>query len=433
MRRKRDFLLIFVVFLLGLSIRLYFAFQGSGLIGADGFFHNYLVSETVEHGAFPSSDPFSWGGREVRYFPGFHLLLSTILISTKIPTSLLFLAGPVFFFIAFLAIVSIARKQGISSLPLCALFSTIPVLIWKTTTNLLPDSAVLFLLLISIFVTKSSELPISAAILIGGSLIHPIFFVAYVPRIIESKSRAKLVGILATLAVSLLVLHFAGLRIPSDARQNVPSAMQDEIFEGVDFVKITYRLGPSLVPMLLLFPENFLYFAAPLVPVLLKVIELDRGLFISALFMMLVAGKFISRRKTFTQVLVISILFFWSFYSIRALSWAPVRQGDFNSLFWTSENTPRESTIITLPGDGYLVAYVARRKNTIDGHFSGMSNSSRRLADVTGALSSPEKYAASLNASTLVLTSRTAHVAISPEWKKLSETGAAGGVFVYTG
>lgn len=437
MNGRKEIFAIFMVFLLGVSLRMYFSLQGAGLIGADGFFHSNLVSEILRTGSFPPEDAFSWGGRPVNYFPGFHLLLSALLLSTGIPKGLLFLSGPLFFAVSFLAVLVISRRQGIGTFPVCAVFATIPLLVWKTATNLLPDSAIFFLLLISIFITRTSEGPLSLLILLGGGIIHPIFFIAYLPLFFESRARtrSKVFLLLASLMLSLALLAAAGIRISSGIRQNVPSAMQAEIFEGADPAKIIYRLGPAVAPMAMLFPENAAYFAAPLLPAALGVLELDRALLLSSLFLIFTAGKFISRRKQFTQVLVVAILFFWASYTLRALSWAPVQKGDFNSLSWISQNTAPYATILTLPGDGYLVAYVAGRKNTIDGRFAGMTDSEERFALVESAIANPRKYADQLGARTLVLTSRTFSSkgpSKAADWDLICESGP-GGVYRYAG
>lgn len=402
-----------LVLFLGIALRLYYVFSSPIMpIGADGFFHSHIISETVSEGSIPNQDPFSWEGRENGYFPGYHFLLASIILSTSIPSSALFLSGPFFFALSFLASIAISRRLGFDSFITSAILSAIPVIVWKTSVNLLPDGLVLFISLVAMFVSRRLSPSAFSIVSVAGLATHHIFIFPFAVSLVlrRKESLSNVMYILATaLAVSFSILFFSNATIlPSSIHQGVPLEFRAEIFEGANPLSIVYRLGPAVFAGILAFPFKSLELILPIVPAFAKAIELDRALFLSALALIPAGASFLSRRKVFTRILVAMILFAWAFYSAKSLGWAPVSSSDANSLFWISENSPENETIITLPGDGYLVAYVSKRPNSIDGRFFGTKDGDARLARVKDAIASSKAAEDGFgNSSFLLETKRT--------------------------
>jgi|GEM_PF-6663924 len=415
----------------------------TGIIGADGLFHSWLVSETVSSGAFPSLDPFSWGGRLVSYFPGFHFLFSAILLSSGISNFLsqgfaLSLAGPALFALAFFALAVFSKKSGIRPEITCAIFSAIPILFWKTSMNFLPDALTIALAIFMLFIEKNSPGPLTYFLLLAGVLSHPIFALVAVASLAYGFRKGFFVRSLLTVSFAILtavaIIFFIGKTMPlpspdSVLSQGIPERMKAEIFEGFDIGKIAYRIGPAILPFLLAFPMNFFGFLSFLVPAGLLIIELDRVLVFSAILLLPAAATFISKRKRFAQTLFVLVILAWALFSMKALSWAPLSKGDFNSLGWISENSKDSLPILSLPGDGYLVAYLSKRKNSIDGRFSGSSGGDARLDAVFRSIDAPSANPPPSGERYLLISSRTSQTAPAREWSLICESKGKEGVY----
>jgi hypothetical protein len=414
---RKSVLLIVLFLFFGLFLRLYpNALAGPGIIGADGFFHSFAISTAASTGALPDIDPFSWGGRPMNYPVGFHLFGAALLMSTGISSNLLFLMGPLLFILGFFAVYAHSVRQKIDPLIPCSLFATIPVLVWKTTTNLLPDALWIFLMIAAGFLAAAQSRSASsmAILLFAGSLVHPIFIFAYVLALFQSRSRFRTFFILLFLVISAGTYSFLRFEAPSNLHQDVPAALRPGIFEGANPIKILDRAGPAFIISLLVFPSYFFQMILPLIPAALGLIELDRALVLLSLAVIPAAALFLSRRRNFSRAWIIGVCVVWAILKLSALSWAPVLPVSSSSLDWISENTPDNATILTTPGDGYLAAYVAHRRNFIDGHFIGMRDSDARLALATAAIADPSVSPANY----LLITSRSMGGAnASAQWK----------------
>ncbi len=415
----------------------------TGIIGADGLFHSWLVSETVSSGAFPSVDPFSWGGRQVSYFPGFHFLFSAILLSSGISNFLsqgfvFSLAGPALFSLAFFALAVFSKKSAIRPEITCAIFSAIPILFWKTSMNFLPDALTISLAVFLLFIEKNSPGPLTYFLLLAGVLSHPIFALVSIASLAYGLRKGFFARALLTFSLAILtavaIIFFIGKTMPlpspdSVLAQGIPERMKAEIFEGFDVGKIAYRIGPSLLPFLLAFPASFFGFLSFLVPAGLRIIELDRVLIFSAILLIPVAATFISKRKRFAQTLFVLVILAWALFSMKALSWAPLSREDFNSLGWISENSEISRPILSLPGDGYSVAYLSKRKNSIDGRFSGSSGGDARLDAVLRSIEDPLANPPPSGERHLLISSRTSQISPAGEWSLICESKGNEGVY----
>jgi hypothetical protein len=411
--KKREAVFVLFFLAIGLALRLYPLIQSPSLIGADSFFHSSIIQKLTETGSFPTFDPFSWGGRPLNYSPGFHFFVSGVLLATGLGTDVLPFFGALFFCLTFLGVYTYSRRQGINPIASCGLFATVPVLIWKTTTNLLPDSLWIFLFFVCVFLASSLQRAIAvlAVLLFASPIVHPMAFLSSLFALVSSRrSRFRSFLICVTLVLSVSVFFYLGTEKPTNLYQDVPASLRPEIFEGVTSnpLKILDRSGPAIGLAILAFPANALPLILPLFPAAFGIIELDRALVITSLAAVLAGGVFLSRRRNFSKAWILAACVLWAVLKLSALSWAPLQAGTVSSLGWISENTPASATIASSVGDGYLVAYVANRRNVIDGHFVGRADSEERLLSVRRAAIDPAFSRQNLSAGYFLITERSA-------------------------
>ncbi len=404
--------LVVLFLLVGLALRLSpLILEGNpGLIGADSFFHESIIKGILSAGSFPRFDQFSWGGRALSYPPGLHLLAASALLSTGLPESVLPFLGPLFFAFTFLAAYAYAIRQGVNPVLPCALLATVPVLVWKTTMVLLPDSLWLFLLFVAVFLASQLNrgAGVLAVLLLAAPLVHPIAFFTSLFALLLSKSRFRVFLVVISAALILAFYAYAGTERPTDIHQDVPASFRSQIFEGANPLTVVSRGGPALGFAALAFPAGFPQLILPLLPAAAGLVELDRVLTITSLAAVVAGAAFLSRRRKFAQAWMITACVIWAILKLSALSWAPLRPGTMSALAWTAENTPASATIASSVGDGYLVAYVAHRKDVIDGHFVGRRDSDERLAASKRAAGDAAYARTALSAGYFLITERSA-------------------------
>lgn len=405
-----------------------------GLIGADGFFHSFAVSETIRTGSLPEYDPYSWGGRPLNYFPGFHLLSAALLGSTGIGIAGAHLIGPLMFVLSGIAALAIARRLQANPAILLAILAFTPIIIWKTSTNFLPDSLVIFFLMFSSFIAPQGALPVLITSLVTGALVHPVLLFAFIPAFaIGIRSRFRVFAIALAFLLAASIYGISGFEYSSDIWQGTPIQMRDQLFSGIDITRAVKAIGPAAAgPFLVPQTIALLSFFLPTIPAAFGLIEPDRALLIAAISMAISLSIFLSKRKRFPQFLAILACIAMAISQLPALSWAPVTRQSADSLGWISLNTQTGSTILTTPGDGYLAAYVARRKNSIDGHFSGApANSSERMAEVVSAIRDDPAIAVEKLAAATLLVTRRSYGEVSPSrsWRLVQESLESDGTY----
>lgn len=378
---KRETILLVIIFLLGLAIRLVPLINSNFLIGADGFFHYRATNYILSTGFIQQFDNFSFGGRDHIYAPGFHLFAAAVASAINYPLHRLVLFFSYFFyFFSFLAAVVYSRRLAINPILTTLFFVTLPVYVWRTTSNFLAEAlwAYLIFVLLICFKNRLHLLLVTAGLAATHSIaliIIPIFLVIY------RRDRP------AVIALWLLLIFTASFWFKVDSPyQNVPLELRQAIFEHLDPIKYVQRSGlqgllaiPSLpaagLLILMWLATNFGFVAIGL-------LELDRAIGSSALIISGLAAKFTAKLMKPLQILIAIISLIWAFHQLSALDWAYIPQDTLTGLHWLRQNTPVSAVIASPVGEGYWVAAIAQRKNIVDGHFAGIKDIDTRLNDI---------------------------------------------------
>jgi len=358
------------------------------LIGADGFFHYRATEYILDTGFIRAFDDLSFGGREHIYAPGFHLFIFSVTEAIQYPLHRFVLySSLIFYFFSFLAAIVYARKLKTSPLLTTIFLTTIPVYVWRTTSNFLAEAQWAFLLftLILCFSNKIHTLIISAALAATHSIsliIFPIFLILH-------RDDKKMLA-----ALWLLLLFAASFWVKVNSPyQNVPSELRSEIFERLDPIKYVQRSGLQGLLLVPTFPAlelfGLMWLATNFGFVVVGLLELDRAIGASALIISGLASRFVNKLLPVFQLLITLTCFVWAFHQLSALDWAYVPSDTLTGLFWLNENTPADAVIASPIGEGYWVAGIASRRNIVDGNFAGINDIDDRLADVRAIYNSP--------------------------------------------
>lgn len=356
--------------------------SGNILMGADGYYHFGTVKQLLAEGGIPKIDPLSYGGREHIYAPGFHLLASAFTLLSAYPVyRVVVYFSFIFYFFSFLVCHEYARKRGASGSLACLFLATLPVYVWRTTSNFLPEALWGFLVfsIILLFSSRRTLIAVVAAFALAAThsialIVLPVF--AFVNR--------KDLRLMAALLIAIAFAASFWTSVES-VYQNVPVELRGAIFEGFDLTKYVSRSGLQGAFALLALPSSsflvLLWFAAGLVFVMLNVLEIDRAIGVSALLISEMAARIVSKFGWAVKIVLAVIVIMWAFVRLSDISWAYVPGDTHSALVWSKENTPPSAAIASLLWDSYWVEGIAERKNIMDGHFAGIRDVDVRYGD----------------------------------------------------
>lgn len=338
-----------LILLLGLALRLYPLTQTQSLIGSDGYFHLVMVKETIRTGDFTFWNPLSQGGKQIFYPPGIYALSVPLVQLTGLQPEII---AMLFSFPFYLCIICWAFLVGGSWGAAALAFS--PVFVWKTLTNFLPDPLWVFLLVISF--RKS---PVSIPALVALACSHSMGILASLYLL--------LMNIRSNPMPYFLVLVLAGSWFIG-AQRDIPSQLQSFLFEGFNPTEVVKRAGAPLLGLLsppAVWPWVLLMFAAAA----LKVIELDRALMASVVFLNKIPHHWVVLLLIVSQPLL-------AVYMMRFMQWAYPTTW-LEPMKWLSENAA--STVAGPYWLGYWIMGIAEKPNILDGNWEGNRARSEQL------------------------------------------------------
>ncbi|MBD3309665.1 hypothetical protein GF351_00425 [Candidatus Woesearchaeota archaeon] len=430
---KKHHLWLGAVFLVVLSVRLFFAFQTPYFSSDDAYFTLRQVEHITDHGIPLYEDPFSYSGNELVFSPGFYYILAFFdlfmpltVVGKLIPN----IFASMLIFIAYLIAYEITRKSS-ASIFAAFISGFIPVYFKETvnTISVYSLTVPLTFLMLYIFmkVEKEEKQYVYPFILLTFifPFIHPsvlllvltlVFYIALAKtedvRLKRSEVELTLFTVLLSLWMLFLLYKEAFLfHGPLLIWQNLPAALLSSYFRDFNILEAIYKIGvvPFVYGVITMYRYIFLEkkkkiymlisFSVPVIILLwLKLMTLDTGLiFLGASFSVLYSQHFKSQRGYLKKtkiarmrnifIVTMGITFFLTsvvpsvMYADQEISAVP-KQDEIEALLWIKENTGEDSVVLAPVQEGHLVSYYAERRNVADSNFLLIEDASQTVKDI---------------------------------------------------
>jgi len=430
-KNKEKTVLVFI-FLLVLSLRLFFAFQ-TKTFESDAY-NTIRQVEHIKHYLFPIyHDNLSYGGRIIIQLPLFNYILS--FFSIFIPLNIVGKLIPNIFaslivFVVYFFSKEIAKNKGIS---LLAAFTSgfVPIFFVRTLNNIsvytLAIPLMLFVLY-SFIKTNKNKKYLSCFIisLLLLRILSPLViliiltFLVYLlllklERMKITKTELEVILFSVFIVVWSLFLAFKkpllvhGLGV---IWKNIPKSMLAQYFSQFNPFEALYYIG--IVPLLFGVFSIYEYSTKKrnkdmyllvsfallvLVFLWLRFLELDVGLMLFGLALVLLFSKtynslmiFLNKTKfakvkPFIGVFLFILILFTSVFP--SISYAhshiykkSVPDSEIKALLWLRNNSDKEDVILGSIEEGYLITAIAKRKNVADKNFLLIEDADQRLRDI---------------------------------------------------
>ncbi|MDI6737289.1 MAG: hypothetical protein QME12_02115 [Nanoarchaeota archaeon] len=413
---KRDYAILFAIFILVLFLRLVFASQ-TPYFSDDSAYYNLRHTEYITENHQPMIfDELSYGGRYVIDSHIFNFLLAGF--NSFLPDFAAFKVLPEIFFALMIFIVyAIAKRltENTTAPLLAALISGfIPIFMANTVNTLSVYSIVLPLIFYQVYCLMNIETHRGRFVILSFLLpiIHPftailaISFVLYAILLsIESikmkkaASEAVIFSVLLVVLLGFIVYKKAFLDFGLYAvLQNVPSALYSSYFQGINIFSLIYNIG--IIPLILgavgiIFgiaweksDSAFLLSGLVLADFLLLFLRLINfttgmiflGLLLSILSAISIAKaiayikltKFSRFRNSIFAAFIALIVLLLGIPSYTGTSKAiknTVSSDEIAALQWLRDNSEADSTVLGNINEGNLIEYFAKRKTVADNIF----------------------------------------------------------------
>ncbi len=413
---KRDYIILFVIFLLALNFRMILSLQAGGFSSDSSYYslrHIDYISENTQPMIY---DELSYGGRYVLDTHIFHYMLAGL--RAFLPDFFVFKMLPEILFASLIFIVYGVAKtltDNSTAAMLAALISGFIPIFVSNSINTISVYAILFpLIFYQLFCLMNLETHKSKFIVLSFllPLIHPftailaLAFVFYAVllsiesiRIKKQVKEAIIFFVMLVVLLSLILYKKAFLALGINALlQNVPPALFASYFQGINIFSLIYNIG--IIPLILgalgiifgiAWEKNDSAFMlgalvlADFALLFLKLINFDLGMmflgFLLAIFSATAISKAISyvkitkfaRHKSAIFVAFVALIaatLFVPSYSggLNAIRTAPSAD-EINALTWISRNAPEDSVVLGNIDEGSLIAYAAQRKTVADNVF----------------------------------------------------------------
>lgn len=412
-RITKEQMSVALIFFLVLGIRLFLAFKFQGFD-----YDSYYALRQAEHirqtGLPLFKDPLSYSGRTFLTPPLFYYLLAGFSFFMPLETAAKLF--PNFSFACLVIIVYMIVKhitKNKTAAFTSSLFAGLSPIFISTVNDVSPLS--FSLLLISTLsyaflrIDEKGFTSLSIFLTILLLLTHASVFILlisfFVCFIILQVEKQKITRRELETAIFLFFLAFwfnillykkaFYLHGISFIWQNIPSPLLSSYFKEISFFGVIYAVGviPLLLGVYAVYYTSFkarsraatLYISFGLVTFImlwLKLIPFKTGLLILSLNLAILSGLVIkialvalSKTKVasyttlasagFVLLFIITIL--PSFFTPQELSIPS--QNDINALLWIKNNTPQEAVVLGDVKEGFLINYIANRKNVADSNF----------------------------------------------------------------
>ncbi len=429
--KRKEFAVLFAIFLITFGARMYFAFS-TPYFSSDEAYFSLRQIEHIRATDMPLyEDPLSFSGRSLVFPPLYDYILAIISSVTPLMFALKFFPNLFASSLVFLSYL-IAKKMtrnGKIALFTAFISSFVPVYFAKTVNSISPYSLVvpiIFLLMYSFMNLDKTEWVycyiISVVVL---AFMHPaailfvvgMLFYLVLTKVEGLKTRkleveavlfATFFVILAEFMMFKKVFLFHG---PYVIWQNMPKQMLSKFFAGTTIIGAVYRIG--IVPFFSgiyvtykhLFQEkkHYVYLLLSFAlgaGILLwtRLIEVDTGMIFLGLVFVLLFSQFLKEFFEYVQktkfsrytnaILVILIIIFIFSSVLPSFSYASqivsqsVTDEDVMAFVWVRQNTPKNSVIAATVEEGNMITAIAERKNIMDSNFLYIRDAEQRYSDL---------------------------------------------------
>ena len=422
-------LLIFI-FLLSLSLRIYFSFQIPNY-NYESYFDIRQITHITNNGWPIFSDDLSYQGRTITFSPLYHYVLA--FFNLFLPEFIVFKIIPNVFastivIISYLISYRITGSKKISLLT-SFISAFVPRYMSETINSLSIYSLVIPLTFLMLYFLLNLEnkrycyyFIVSAfllSILHPSSLIFVLGLIIYTIILLLEDIKQERLELEAMLFSIFLIIWVQFLIYKKDFLiygtgliwQNIPNTVLSQYFTEISILGAIVSIG--LIPLIsgiytiykLLFRAKnkdmylLISFALAITLLLyLKLIAFKVGLMFLGIILTLLFSQsykffeiYIVRTrfsKYITHLFIFTIIMFMittvvpSFYIAQSkINDAPTQE-EIDAMKWIEQNTPKDSTILAPLKYGFLINFFAERKNIVDQNFLTSKDPPQRLEDI---------------------------------------------------
>lgn len=423
----KEYIFVILLFLVVLGARLYFVFQEPNF-DYDAYNSLRQAEHIKENGVPLFKDSLSYSGRTHIFPPLFYYVLA--FFSFVIPLALAAKLIPSLAFSALVIIVyAIAKhisKNKTASF-IAALFSGFVPVFYTTLNQASVNSLSLLLIFLLSYaflrIEEKGFVPLSIILTVLLLFIHSSVFILLISFILYflilrlGKQKLSIKEVEITLFLFFLALWFNLLLYKkaffahgiSFIWQNIPIPLLSAYFKEISFLGVIYAVG--IIPLLLGVYAAYhvffktkskgasLYITFALVSFFmlwLKLIPFKTGLLFLSINLIILSAYTIkivlvnlSKTKiprlsiiaSFLLIILFVLTTLTPFISTIAVDMPPPQ--DLQALEWIKENTHENKVILGRVEEGFIINYVAERKNVADFDFLFIKNINQRYNDIS--------------------------------------------------
>src|SRR4030043_342132 len=426
MKITKEHLLLALLFLITLGVRLFFVFQAQAF-DYDAYY-TLRQAEHIRETGFPIlDDPLSYSGRTFLTLPLVYYVLAGF--SFIIPLELAAKILPSLFFAALVIVIFLIAKhvtKNKTAALISALFAGfVPIILTTVNQVSVYSLGLLLIFLLSYTFLRIEEkgftllsIILTILLLLTHTLVFLLliaFFVYFVILILEkqkvSSREAETALFLFFLALWFNILLYKKaffLHGISFIWQNIPAPLLSSYFTEISFFGVIYAVGvlPLLLGVYAIYNASFktknraamLYTCFALVSFImlwLKITPIRTGLLLLSLNLIILSASsiktfIVSLTKTkapgFASIFIGLIILLFvlttapSFISTPKSEVPP--EADLAALKWMRNNTDANDVVLGRVEEGFLINYLAERKNVADSNFLFIEEINSRYEDI---------------------------------------------------
>lgn len=415
MTMKKKHLVLLAIFLIVLSVRLYFAFSTPFFSSGESYFHIRQIESIRVDGSLIIDDPLSYSGRTQLFLPVFDYLISIFGfsdIALKIFLNI-FAASLVLFVYLLSARLTKSPKYALYG---AAVSGFIPIYFARTINEISSLSIFLPLLflLIHAFLSVENKRWTSAylVLLVLLTFLDPLmivfafglalyFVILYIERVKQSKIELELSFFTVFFIVWVLFLVYRDAFILHESAiiwKNIPSEILARYFQDITIGKLVYSVGfiPFVFSLGVIYKYLFeeknriihLFSGLTIAVIILlwfRLLDITDGLIIlGCIFSVLfakgyqVVHEYLDTTKIRDKAWVVSALIltfilitsvFSSFASAAVHISDTISEEEYEALLFLKDRSDREAVVLAHFDEGHYINAIAQRKNIIDDHF----------------------------------------------------------------
>ncbi|MBU2589912.1 MAG: hypothetical protein KKB39_04070 [Nanoarchaeota archaeon] len=413
---KKDYIILFAIFIVVFQFRLLFAFQ-TPYLSADDAYYNLRHTEHIMQTFSPIIfDQLSYGGRYIIDSHLFHYFLA--FLKLILPMSFVFKMLPELLFASLVFIIYGIAKR-ITENSTAALFAAfisgfIPIFISNSLNNLSQYALLFPLLFYQLYCMLNLKTHMGRFILLAFilPLLHPFSFILSIAMVLYSillnlegmkvvKMQREsilfyiLIGILINLILYKRAFFSSGLLA---VWQSIPTNLLVQYFTNINVLALVYNIG--FIPLILgilgiligLFKEKqkpvYLLSAMILgnfILLFLKLISIQVGMMFLGILLALISALSIEKLISYLNmtkfvkykqhlfflgvILIVLTMVIPSYFNAKNIIDNSISFQEVEALNWIKDNTHENSTVLASIEEGNYITSIAKRKNVADKQF----------------------------------------------------------------